>query len=168
MCERELIDLRQSIEGKPVAVIFDGTTHVCEALVIVLRYIDDRWNIKQQVCRLMLLAKSLSGEEVARQLVSTISTELSIPSNLVVAFMTDRTSVNSVAMRTVSVLDSSMLDIGCFSHTLDLVGEHVNIPILNEFTTHWISLFSHSPKVRLAWRTRTTPSYSITRWWSRL
>ena len=131
--ERELIDLRQSFEGKPVSVIFDGTTHVCEALVIVLRYVDDGWNIKQQVCQLMLLAKSLSGEEVARQLISSISTELSIPSNLVVAFMRDWASVNSVAMRTVSVLYNSMVDIGCFSHTLDLVGEHMNIPILNEF-----------------------------------
>ena len=74
--------------------------------------------------------------------ISSISTDLSIPSNLVVAFMRDRVSVNSVAMRTVSVLYNSMVNIGCFSHTLDLVGEHMNIPILNEFTKHWISLFS--------------------------
>ena len=84
--------------------------------------------------------------------------------------MRDRASVNSVAMRTVSVLYNSMIDIGCFSHTLDIVGEHMNIPILNKFTKHWISLFSHSPKVRLAWRSTTglsSPSYSATRWWSR-
>ena len=137
---------------------------------VVLRYVDDNWDIKQKVCHLMLLAKSLSGEEVARQLITAISTELSIPSNLVIAFMRDRASVNSVAMRTVSVMYNSMIDIGCFSHTLDIVGEHMNIPILNKFTKHWISLFSHSPKVRLAWRSTTglsSPSYSATRWWSR-
>ena len=54
-----------------------------------------------------------------------------------------------------------MIDIGCFSHTLDHVGENMNTPILDDFMKHWISLFSHSPKVRLAWR-----SYSATRWWS--
>lgn len=128
------------------------------------------WAIKQKVCRLSLLSKSLTGEEVARQLITAISTELSIPANLVVAFMRDRAAVNGVAMRTVSVLYSQMLDIRCFSHTLDLVGEQMNIPHLTEFTKSWISLFSHSPKSRLAWRTRTglpVPSYSPTRWWNK-
>ena len=76
--------------------------------MIVLRYVDDNWDIKRKVCHLMLLAKPLSGEEVARQLITAISTELSIPS------MRDWASVNSVAMRTVSVLYNSMIDIGCF------------------------------------------------------
>ena len=58
----------------------------------------------------MLLAKSQTGEELARQLISAISTELFIPTNPVVAFMQDRTAVNCVAMRTVSVLYSQMLD----------------------------------------------------------
>jgi hypothetical protein len=139
-------------------------------MVVVLRYVDDDWQIKQQVCRLMLVAKSMTGEEVAHQLIATLSTELSIPANHVVAFMRERASVNNVAMRTVSVLYNSMIDIGCFSHTLDRVGENMNTPILDEFTKHWISLFSHSPKVRLVWRSRTgfsSPSYSATRWWSR-
>lgn len=79
------------------------TMHVCEAMVVVLRYVDDDWQIKQQVCRLMLVAKSMTGEEVARQLIATLSTELSIPANHVVAFMRDQASVNNVAMRTISV-----------------------------------------------------------------
>ena len=168
--DKEIQDLKRAIEGKSVAVIFDGTTHICEAMVVVLRYVDDDWQIKQQVCRLMLVAKSMTGEEVAHQLIAALSTELSIQANHVVAFMRDRASVNNVAMRTVSVLYNSMIDIGCFSHTLDHVGENMNTPILNEFTKHWISLFSHSPKVRLAWRSRTgfsSPSYCATRWWSR-
>ena len=168
--DKEIQDIKRATEGKSVAVIFDGTTHVCEAMVVVLRYVDDDWQIKQQVCRLMLVAKSMTGEEVARQLIAALSTELSIPANLVVAFMRDQASVNNVAMRTVSVLYNSMIDIGCFSHTLDHVGENINTPILDEFTKHWISLFSHSPKVRLAWRSRTgfsSPLYSATRWWSR-
>lgn len=168
--DKEIQDIKRAIEGKSVAVIFDGTTHVCEAMVVVLRYVDDDWKIKQLVCRLMLLAKSMTGEEVAHQLIATLSTELSIPANYVVAFMRDRASVNNVAMRTVSILYNSMIDIGCFSHTLNHVGENMKTPILDEFTKHWISLFSHSPKVRLAWRSRTgfsSPSYSATRWWSR-
>lgn len=146
--DKEIQDTKQATEGKLVSVIFDGTMHICEALVIVLRYVDDNWQIKQLVCRLMLVAKSMTGKEVARQLIAALSTELSIQANLVVAFTRDRASVNNVAMRTISILYNSMVNIGCLSHTLDHVGKNMNTPILEELTKHWISLFSHSPKVR--------------------
>ena len=57
---------------------------------------------------------------------------------------------------------------GCFSHTLDHVGERMNTPILHNFCKA-IGLFSRSPKSCLLWRTQTglpAPSYSATRWWS--
>ena len=65
----EMLRLKSEIQGKHVSFIFDGTTHVSEAMVIVLRYVNDEWVIKQNVARLMLLAKSLHGEEVARQII---------------------------------------------------------------------------------------------------
>ena len=113
----------------------------------------------------MLLAKSITGEELARQVITALSTELSIAPDM------DRASVKDVAMRTVSVIFNRMMDMPCFSHTLYHVGERMNTFILDDFTKPWISLFSHSPKVRLAWRTLTglsVPSYSPTRGWSKL
>lgn len=62
--------------------------------------------------------------EIARQIIIALSTELGISSNLVVAAMRDRASVNSVAMRTVTVVYNQIMDIGCFSHTIDHVGRH--------------------------------------------
>ena len=59
-----------------LSIIFDGTTHVCEAMVLVVRYISDSWEIQQRVCRMMLLAKSMTGEEVSRQIITALSTEL--------------------------------------------------------------------------------------------
>ena len=44
-------------------------------------------------------------------------------SNLIVAAMRDRASVNDVAMRTIKVVYNELLDVGCFSHTLNQVGE---------------------------------------------
>ena len=84
--------------------------------------------------------------------------------------MRDRASVNNVAMRTISVVYNQLMDVGCFSHTLDHVGEKMITPVLEEFIKAWISLFAHSPKSRLLWRTQTglsSPSYSATRWWSK-
>lgn len=151
-------------------VIFDGTTHVCEATVIILRFVDDNWCIQQRVARLMLLAKSMSGEELARVLILCLSTELGITDDRLIASMHDRASVNNVAMQTLKILYPSLIDIGCFSHTLDLVGEKFCTPILDQFSKGWINMFSRSPKTKLTWRTKTglpIPTYSTTRWWSR-
>ena len=60
--------------------------------------------------------------------------------------MQDRASVNNAAMKTVAVLYPEMIDIGCFSHTIDHVGEHFKTPHLHEFGMYWVNLFSHSPK----------------------
>ena len=110
------------------------------------------------------------GEEVAHQLIVCFSTELGIKKELLVAAMQDRASVNSVAMHTLSIVFPNVLDVGCFSHTLDHVGEKFETPILDEFIKIWINMFSRSPKTKLLWRTITglpAPTYSTTRWWSK-
>ena len=116
-----------------MSIIFDGTTHVCEAFVIVLRYLADDWEVKQCVGRLKLLAKSMTGEEVAQQIIVVLSTEFGIPPQSIVAAMRDRAAVNDVAMRTIKILYNKVLDVGCFSHTLDHVGEKMKTPILEDF-----------------------------------
>ena len=44
--------MREEINGKEVAVIFDGTTHVCETMVISVRFVSEKWQIEQRVVRL--------------------------------------------------------------------------------------------------------------------
>lgn len=117
--------------------------HVCEALAILLRYVDDQWVIKQHVVRLTLLAKSLSGNEVARHLIVSLTTELGINSDKLVASMRERASVNTVAIRTLSIVFPGVIDIGCFSHTLHHVGEKMHTLILDKFIKIWINLYSH-------------------------
>ena len=78
--------------------------------------------------------------------------------------------MNNVAMNTLKIVYPSIVDVGCFSHTLDHVGSRFNTSTLSGFITLWINLFSHSPKTRLLWKTRTErsmSSYSATRWWSK-
>ncbi len=166
---QEVTKVKDDIREKCVSVIFYGTTHVCEAMMILLQYVDN-WEIQQRVVRLMLLAKSMTGEGVARQLIICLSTELGICSNNLIASVRDRASVNNVAVRTLKIVFPQLLDIGCFSHTLDHVGENFSTPILDKFVSGWINIFSRSPKTKLAWKTQTglpVPSYSSTRWWSK-
>ena len=161
--------IKAELQGKNVSVIFDGTTRLGEALVIVLRFVDD-FVIKQRLVRFLTLTKSLTGEEIARELINVLSVEYSISSERVLASMRDRASTNGVAMRTIQVVYPNMIDIGCYSHTIDLVGVKFCTPNLDSFIRLWVSLFAHSPRARLWWRDRTgkaMTSYSPTRWWSK-
>ena len=69
---------------------------------------------KQCLIKVRLLSRS--QEEIARELIHTLSMEYSIVTNNLLAAMTDQASSNGVAMKTVN-----LADIGCFSHMIDRV-----------------------------------------------
>ena len=94
----------------------------------------------------------MTGDEIARQIINTLSVEYAIQSQQVMGMIHDCASTNNVAMRTLKVLYPCMLGVGCFSHTLNRVGENFNIPFANDFVTHWVGLFSHSSKARFLWK----------------
>lgn len=74
----EIVMIKQEIPEDHISISFDGTTHAEEAFVVVQHFADDEWRVKQRVGGLMLLAKSLSSEEVACLLVETSFKELGI------------------------------------------------------------------------------------------
>ena len=153
-----------------MSVIFDGTSRLGEALAIVLRFVTSEWSIEQRLIKVQLLSKSLKGEEIARELIHTLTTEYGIRTNNLLAAMRDRAASNGVAMKMLIVLYPKLVDMGCFSHTIDKVEENFHTPILHEFGIAWVSMFAHSPKAKLLWKELTGRgmiSYSPTRWWSR-
>ena len=79
------------LTGRPISVIFDGTSRVGEVFVIVVCYVNtsESWNIQQKLIRLHVLATSMSGEEIAREVVSALSVDYSIQSQQVLAMMYD-------------------------------------------------------------------------------
>jgi len=161
--------IKEEIEGRDVSVIFDGSTRLGEALAIVLRFFSEG-HIKQRLVKVAMLSKSLCGEELARELLTALSTELGIGGSQLLVAMHDRASVNGVAMRTLSIMYPEVMDIGCYSHTLDLVGTKFNLPTLDKFMKYWEAIFTHSCKSKLIWREQTgmaIKTYSPTRWWSR-
>ena len=98
------MQVKDEIKNKHVSVIFDGSTHTYEALVIVLRFVSDSFTVEQRLVRIQLLAKSLTGEEIARELIGVVSTSLGITSQFVVATMRDHASVNNVAISTMKII----------------------------------------------------------------
>ena len=158
--KREKVQILEEITGQCVSVIFDGTCRLGEALCLVVRYILDDWSIGLQ--------KSLKGEEIAREIISTLSIDYHVGPTSVLASMRDWAATNNVALRTLKVLYPYLIDIG---HTIDHVGEKFETPVLSEFISAWINLFAHSPKNRAIWREQTgrsMQSFSPTRWWKQL
>ena len=162
--------IKDEINGKHISLCFDGTSRLGEALAIVICYISDDWTIQHCLIHMKMLAKSLKGEELAREVLAVLSTIYGIPSDLLLATMRDCSSVNNTAIKTISIIYPVSVDVGCFAHTLNHVGEKFVSPTLTDFVHNWINLFSHSPKAKLQWRTRVGQSmsnYSTTRWWSK-
>ena len=91
------------LSGRDVSVIFDGSTRLGEALGIVLRFFSEGC-IKQRLVKIAILNKSLSDEQLARELLTALSTEVEIGGSLLLAAMHDHASVNGVVMRTLSIM----------------------------------------------------------------
>ena len=126
-----------------------------------MRFVDSQWKVQRRLVRLQVLAKSLKAEELAQCLIQALAVEYAIQPGALLAAMKDGASVNQAAQ---------LLDVTCFSHTIDNVGKHFEFRVLETFAQYWVSLFSHSAAARLAWKARTGTAmrtYSPTRWWSK-
>ncbi len=161
--------IKHEIDGKRISLVFDGTSRLGEAMVVLIRYVSDNWELEQRLLRVQMLEKSMTGEEIARVLIEVLSVGYGVSSTTLLAAMRDRASVNNVAMRTVKVIFPLLVDVGCFSNTINLAGEHFKIPVLSEFILSWVSIFAHSAKAKLCWKEQVGVSplaYCPTRWWS--
>ena len=90
--QEEKSKIKDEIKGKFVSVIFDRISRLGEVLAVVIHLIYG-WEIKQRLVQLEFLAKSMTGEELAHELISVLSVSLGIKPNLLAGMMTDRDSV---------------------------------------------------------------------------
>lgn len=67
-----------------------------------------------------------------KNIINSLSVEYGISVDRVLAYMRDRASTNEVSIRP-KVLYPNVLDIGCFSHTIDNTGGHFRTPSLSSF-----------------------------------
>lgn len=73
-------------------------------MAIIVRCIDAEWAIQQRLVRMQLLAKSLTGEEIARELLFVLQAQYGIASGLLVATMRNRASVKNLALSILHVM----------------------------------------------------------------
>ncbi|PFX14310.1 DNA-directed primase/polymerase protein [Stylophora pistillata] len=140
---------------RDISVIFDGSTRQGEAIAIIVRFMDNDWNITQRLVRIQVCSKSVNANELAQVLNQCLSVEYGVRGNSLIAAMRDGASVNQAALNIVSFIFPNMLNVVCFSHTLDNVGNHFEIPTLKEFGSMWIRMFRNSCKAKLLWKDLT-------------
>ena len=99
-----------------------------------MRFVDDEWNVQQRLIRLQVLAKSLKANELAQCLIQSLAVEYSIRPGVLPAAMKDGVAVNHAALEQVKFFFPQLLDITCFSHTIDNVGKHFEFRVLDRFS----------------------------------
>jgi len=65
--------LKAPTKQPTLSVTFDGTSHSGEALVILVRFVNNSWIIEQRLLANKLFSNSLTGEEIAHKLVQRLS-----------------------------------------------------------------------------------------------
>ena len=64
--------IKAELQRKKVSVFFDDTMRLGEALAVVLKFVNS-FEIKQYLVRFQIIAKSMAGEEIARELIISLS-----------------------------------------------------------------------------------------------
>ena len=128
--EVQKIKTEIQIFTRNLSVIFDGSTRQGEAIVIVVRFVDDDWNMIQRQIRIDICAKSVTGDHLAQVLNECLCMEYDVRGLSLIATMRDGASVNQATLDRIQFMFPKTFNVVCFSHTLNNVGNHFVIPSL--------------------------------------
>ena len=169
--EFELVRLRKELVGQRVCVIYDGTTRLGECIAVLLRWCPVGFTkIEQRLVALRTTEKHMDGDELGALINTILGTTCQVQTINVVCGARDSCSTNGKAMRNLAPMYINMEAILCISHTLSHCGEHVDLPVLNDFMTPWLGLVQHHPSARSIWKQQlggAMKGYSTIRWCSR-
>jgi len=109
-----------------------------QAFIIVVRFASESWSIEQASLKvlnndILKFGFLQKPSQVTHELIRILGAQYDITSSEIEAVMRDYASVNNVAKRTLNFFYPVVLDVSCFSHTLNLVGDHYKLPNLLDF-----------------------------------
>ena len=68
-------------------MIFDGSTRLGEAIAIIVRYVNERWGIKQLLVRIDIVAKSVTALQLSQLMMECLFTHLQLQGRQVLAVL---------------------------------------------------------------------------------
>jgi hypothetical protein len=166
--QAEIELLISEFEGRYISVIFDGTSRLGDVLAIVFRTITPAFTLLERLVALPTMAHSTTSQTLASVVISTIISTMKVPIERVVAFVHDGASTNLAAFRLMKVTFTQAIDLTCLSHTVDLVGNKLQLEIAEQYGMLLGEYFS-SYNTKRCWEAfcgTSFPTKSPTRWWS--
>lgn len=169
--EDKLIDAE--LFDQYIAIAFDGTTRLGEAINTTARWCNEDFQLVKRLLDFTTLEKHANAERLAAHITNVIMHHHHVPLDHLINIARDSVSVNGAACRRLKNTFTSAADTMCICHTLCHVGEHFELPTLKEFKTPWLELVGGRDPHRgaqLLWKETvapaTVPGYSKVRWWS--
>ena len=86
--EEEYTMVCKELMGKDVSIVFDGTTRGGEALVVLVRFVDN-WELKGRLVRFQLVKSSVCGDELARIVIEVLHRKFDVSQSHFLAAMRD-------------------------------------------------------------------------------
>jgi hypothetical protein len=163
-------EVRAFLSGKLVALAVDAASRDGECFAITARTVNAETFVPETcLIAVRMYAASFNGAQLAKEM-SKITFEMGIAPGDIVVAIRDRARYGKVAMDVLLPIWDNALDMECFAHTLNHVGEQLKHPNLDPLLQALSYMWSVSPKARSMWRQltgRMPPTASETRWWSR-
>ena len=116
--KQETEQLKEEIATRDLGLIFDGSTRLGEAIVIIVRFVSDNWSIVQRLIRRGICAKSVNAQDLAHVLNDCLSVDYQVRGNSLLATIKDGASVNQAALNHIKFVFPKMLSVVFFSHTI--------------------------------------------------
>ena len=120
--ERIKAEIRQGVSTRDVSVIYDSSTRQGEAIVILVRFVDNDWNIVQRLIRIDICAKSVNGDQLSQVLHECLSIEYGVRGDFLVAAMRNGASVNQAALNRIQFIFPKTFIFGTLSATIYIRG----------------------------------------------
>ena len=172
--EHQIQLLKSELSEQYISVAFDGTTRLGEAINVVGRWCSSNFEIVNRLLDFTTLEKHVNAVGLCSHINDLIGLKRGIPSANVVGFSRDSVSTNGAACRRLMITYTSAADLLCICHTLCHVGEHFQLPTLDEFMTPWLELVGgRNPHAgaKMLWKETVAPAavpgYSHVRWYSK-
>ena len=133
--------MQDLVTGRPVSVTFDGQCSFCEIECLIF-FVVINYQLICMCVALSLLKKSPDGAQLARWIFESI---IRVGSSLtfVEAATRDRASVNEAALDNLRPFAPQLVNIPCYMHTTDHVGDKLDEGLVRELINAYVSLFSN-------------------------
>lgn len=73
---QEQAHIKEEITGKDLSITFDGTTRLDGAMAVLVRFVDSNWQNQQRQIQFQLVVRGMTGEQVARELITALSMQV--------------------------------------------------------------------------------------------